>query len=127
MNFFDSLSQLRNRVSQLSARADRPRLAGSASVGRREGSLSLRLGGVFAEAKTKDWDLSLPSKCRAAFYCKESELSQVYEGHFQGANLSWDDFNAYCIDKNHKYRKAEGVDWLGIKETIISCIVSHQT
>ena len=46
--------------------------------------------------------------------------------HGRGESRSWIQSDPGFKGTNNR-GKAEGVDWLGIKETIISCIVSHQT
>lgn len=75
--------------------------------------VNVKFAPTFAEAAEKDWDYSLPSKLRAAFYCKATELDAVYE-HFKDANgnylISRDEFNAYCVDLTKLYRKATGVE-----------------
>lgn len=76
--------------------------------------VNVKFAPTFQQACTKDWDLSLPSRYRAAFYCKLSELQSVYNEHFAGLKaegtddqlITWEEFSSYCVDNSHKYRKA---------------------
>lgn len=77
--------------------------------------VNVKFAPTFDVAKEKDRDLSLPSKYRAAFYCRESELQTIYNDHFSTLTegngnqlLKWEDFKDYCVDKNHRYRRTDG-------------------
>lgn len=76
--------------------------------------VNVKFAPSFDEAVVKDWDYCLPANYRAAFYCPKNELSTLYDEHFKDFSLNgeqlltWENFQAYCVDKEHFYRKATG-------------------
>lgn len=76
--------------------------------------VNVKFAPSFEEAASKNWDYSLSSRYRAAFYCRSDELNTVYEQHFDGLEyngtplLTKDGFLNYCVDNTTHYRKAEG-------------------